>query len=95
MPYAKRRQSAALNKAYAYVSEPKFGDAARALVDKLVNMGFEEGEAWGNIQPGIPGFGGFDTDDGQLSLVEVQKPTFSHTVSCLVRDPVRVEGHIT
>ena len=81
MPYAKRRESAALNKAYAYVSEPKFGDAARALVDKLVNMGFEEGEAWGNIQPGIPGFGGFDTDDGQLSLVEVQKPTFSHTVS--------------
>ena len=31
MPYAKRRQSAELNKAYAYVSEPSFGDAARAL----------------------------------------------------------------
>ena len=29
MPYAKRRQSAELNKAYAYVSEPSFGDAAR------------------------------------------------------------------
>ena len=36
MPYAKRRRSAELNKAYAYVSEPSFGDAARALVDKLV-----------------------------------------------------------
>ena len=31
MPYAKRRQSAELNKAYAYVSEPSFGDAARAV----------------------------------------------------------------
>ena len=81
MPYAKRRQSAALNKAYAYVSEPSFGDAARALVDKLVNMGFEEEEAQDNIQSEIPGFRGFNTDDGLLSLVEVQKPTFSHTMT--------------
>ena len=81
MPYAKRRQSAALNKAYAYVSEPSFGDAARALVDKLVNMGFEEEEAQDNIQSEIPGFRGFNTADGLLSLVEVQKPTFSHTMS--------------
>ena len=80
MPYAKRRQSAALNKAYAYVSEPSFGDAARALVDKLVNMGFEEEEAQDNIQSEIPGFGGFNTDNGLLSLIEVQKPTFSHTM---------------
>ena len=81
MPYAKRRQSVALNKAYAYVSEPSFGDAARALVDKLVNMGFEEEEAQDNIQSEILGFRGFNTKDGLLSLVEVQKPTFSHTMS--------------
>ena len=81
MPYAKRRQSAALNKAYAYVSEPSFGDAARALVDKLVNMGFEEEEAQYNIQSEIPGFRGFNTDDGLFGQVEVQKPTFSHTMS--------------
>ena len=80
MPYAKRRQSAALNKAYAYLSEPSFGDAARALVDKLVNMGFEEEEAQDNIQPVIPGFRGVNTGDGLLSLAEVQKPTFSHTM---------------
>ena len=58
MPYAKRRQSAQLNKAYAYVSEPSFGDAARALVDKLVKMGFEEDDAWDNIQSEFAGFGG-------------------------------------
>ena len=81
MPYAKRRQSAALNKAYAYVSEPSFGDAARALVDKLVNMGFEEEEALDNIQSEIPGFSGFNTDGGLFGQVEVQKPTFSHTIS--------------
>ena len=73
MPYAKRRQSAALNKAYAYVSEPSFGDAARALVDKLVNMGFEEEEALDNIQSEIPGFSGFNTDGGLFGQVEVQK----------------------
>ncbi len=71
MPYAKRRQSAALNKAYAYVSEPSSGDAARALVDKLVNMGFEEEEAQCNIQSEIPGFRGFNTDDGLFGQVEV------------------------
>ena len=81
MPYAKRRQSAQLNRAYAYVSEPSFGDAARALVDKLVKMGFEEDEAQDNIQSEIPGFSGFNADGGLFDLIEVQKPTFSHTVS--------------
>ena len=63
------------------MSEPSFGDAARALVDKLVNMGFEEEEAQYNIQSEIPGFTGFNTDDGLFGQVEVQKPTFSHTMS--------------
>ena len=51
MPYAKRRQTADLNKAYAFLSEPSFGEAARALADKLVDMGFEEDEALDNIEP--------------------------------------------
>ena len=80
MPYAERRQSAALNKAYAYVSEPSFGNAARALVDKLVSMGFEEEEAQSNIQSEITGFSGFNTG-GQQGMFEVKKPTFTHTVS--------------
>ena len=55
------------------MSEPSFGDAARALVDKLVNMGFEEEEALDNIQSEIPGFSGFNTDGGLFGQVEVQK----------------------
>ena len=83
MPYAKRRQSAELNKAHAYVSEPSFGDAARALVDKLVQMGFEEEEAQESIQSEIPGFGEFnrDHDGGQKGLFEVQKPIFNFTIT--------------
>lgn len=50
MPYAKRRKANELNKAYAFVSEPSFGEAARTLADKLVAMGFEEDEAQDNIE---------------------------------------------
>ncbi len=50
MPYARRRQAAELNKAYAFLSEPTFGDAARGLADRLVEMGFEEDEAQDNIE---------------------------------------------
>ena len=50
MPYARRRRAADLNKAYAFLSEPSFGDAARALADRMVNMGFEEDEARDHIE---------------------------------------------
>ena len=45
MPYAKRRKAPALNRAYAHVSETKFGAAAQTLTDKLIDMGFEDEEA--------------------------------------------------
>jgi type III restriction enzyme len=45
MPYAKRRAVPELNKAYAHVSSPSFGQAARELADSLIAMGFEENEA--------------------------------------------------
>jgi type III restriction enzyme len=50
MPYAKRRALPELNKAYAHVAEPVFTEAARALVDKLVQMGFDDSEARENIE---------------------------------------------
>ena len=50
MPYAKRRKDDNLNRAYAFLSEPTFGEAARALVDKMVAMGFEEEEARDSIE---------------------------------------------
>ena len=45
MPYAQRRRADGLNRAYAHVSETSFGFAAKALADKLVDMGFEEEES--------------------------------------------------
>ena len=75
MPYARRRQTAELNRAYAYASEPSVGEAAQALVDKLVNMGFEEDEAQDNVQLDLP----HDDADGGL-FDPPDQPTFSHTL---------------
>lgn len=50
MPFAQRREAPELNRAYAHVSEPSFSEAANALRDKLVDMGFDEAEAALNIE---------------------------------------------
>ncbi|EGD57540.1 Type III restriction enzyme, res subunit [Novosphingobium nitrogenifigens DSM 19370] len=50
MPYAKRRKSAVLNKAYANLVSKSFAEAANTLRDRLVEMGFEESEAEANIE---------------------------------------------
>lgn len=42
MPFAKRRASEELNRAYAHVSEKSFNDAANGLTDTLTHMGFDE-----------------------------------------------------
>ena len=78
MPYAKMRQPAALNKAYAFVSEPAFGDAARALVEKLVKMGFEEDEAKESITSDGQGSFGFKAGEDLVDLAERQKPVFRY-----------------
>lgn len=54
MPYAQRRKIPELNKAYAHVSSPNFGEAARQLQDRLIAMGFEETEAQQFIEPANP-----------------------------------------
>ena len=82
MPYASRRRAGQLNKAYAYVSEPTIGAAANALVDTLVNrMGFEEQEAQENVQSEIPGAEWFNVAGDLFSLHDLERPTFTHTVS--------------
>ena len=64
MPYAKRRMSDALNKAYAHVNEPHFGQAASALADRLIQgMGFEALDVASMIAPQLPLPG---MDDGPL-----------------------------
>ncbi|WP_414896861.1 DEAD/DEAH box helicase family protein [Rhodovulum sp. YEN HP10] len=51
MPYATRRKDAALNCAYAHVSEPSFAAAAEGLRDKLIDMGFTDEEVRESLQP--------------------------------------------
>jgi len=50
MPFAEKRKIPALNRSYAHVSESSFSQAANALRDKLVAMGFDEEEAALNIE---------------------------------------------
>ncbi|GBR54909.1 type III restriction enzyme res subunit [Neokomagataea thailandica NBRC 106555] len=45
MPFAKRRSSEELNRAYAHVSERNFFEAAEGLKDRLTSMGFDERSA--------------------------------------------------
>lgn len=78
MPYAKRRKAEDLNRAYAFLSEPSFGVAARSLADKLVAMGFEEDEAAANIEPAQTSL---DMDTGLFGPRDKPKPTFTHTVT--------------
>lgn len=78
MPYAKRRKAEDLNRAYAFLSEPSFGEAARSLADKLVAMGFEEEEAVANIEPAQTSL---DMDTGLFGPRDKPKPTFTHTVT--------------
>jgi len=54
MPYAKSRKIPSLNKAYAYVVSPHFGEAANALTEKLIKKGFDDYEAQFNIQQETP-----------------------------------------
>ncbi len=78
MPYAKRRKDDDLNRAYAFLSEPSFGEAARSLADKLVAMGFEEDEALDNIEPAQSSL---DAESGLFGPRDKPKPTFKHTIT--------------
>lgn len=70
MPYARRRASDDLNRAYAHVSRASWPNAVKQLHDKLVDMGFEETEADSFIEKGpelqLPG--------GSLSLTPAVPP---------------------
>lgn len=51
MPYATRRKSDLLNRAYAHVANARTAEVANALADRLVAMGFEEIEAAQAVYP--------------------------------------------
>ena len=81
MPYARRRTRDGLNKAYAHVSEPRFGEAASALADRLIQgMGFEALDLASMIAPQSPLPG---VDDGPL-----------FTMPALPELPIDVPGKI-
>ncbi|MDH7784159.1 type III restriction enzyme [Ochrobactrum sp. 19YEA23] len=74
MPYAKKRSILSLNRAYANLTSKSFSEAAYALRDRLVSMGFEESEAEDNILPEQ-----LDLNEGLFGHVARPKP--SHTIS--------------
>lgn len=76
MPYARRRNADALNRAFAHVSEPSFGAAASALTDRLVGMGFDEEEAKDAIEPAQ----GHLDDTGLFAPRPRPAPVFRHTL---------------
>lgn len=80
MPYAKRRSATALNRAYANLTSRAFAETANALRDRLVSMGFEEGEAEDNIHAVQP-----ELDSGLFGRQTRPRPSL--TVSL----PVAVE----
>ena len=73
MPYAKRRQAADLNRAYAHVSSQSWPDAVKLLHDRLVEMGFEDAEADTAIEEGTPDLG--LTGGGGSSFPDAVAPT--------------------
>ena len=93
MPYATRRKAAELNRAYAFLSEPETGMAARSLVDKLVAMGFEKDEARDNIEPVRSELDG----DGLFPPDQFRQPTFRHILTATPEvaaalDKIQLEG---
>ncbi|MCQ2395501.1 MAG: DEAD/DEAH box helicase family protein [Kiritimatiellae bacterium] len=54
MPYAKRRKTRELNRAYAFVMSDEFGRAASTLTEGLQARGFAENEAVSAIQQELP-----------------------------------------
>jgi type III restriction enzyme len=69
MPYATRRKSPLLNKAYANLVSKSFAEAANTLRDRLVDMGFEEQEAEANIEAN------WSLDEGLWGEKRRPKPT--------------------
>lgn len=80
MPFAERRDAPELNRAYAHVSEPSFSEAANALRDKLVDMGFDEAEAALNIEHELRHDDELPLDGGLFGQAAKPKPQLVETV---------------
>jgi type III restriction enzyme len=86
MPYATKRSDPALNKSYACLNSPRFQDAVKGLVDRLVAMGFEEGEVQENIEHANPSL-----LDGLFGRQTRTKPSFDVKLDATPADLMDVE----
>lgn len=80
MPFAEKREEPELNRSYAHVSEPSFSQAANALRDKLVSMGFDENEAALNIEHELRNAEQPPLDEGLFGQPAKPKPELTETV---------------
>ena len=86
MPYATRRKATALNKSYAKLVSRRFAEAANSLRDKLVDMGFEEGEAEANIEAEQP-----ELADGLFGRQARPLPTLAIEIEATVDEAKGIE----
>jgi type III restriction enzyme len=98
MPYAKKRNRAALNKAYAHVTESDTGLAANALADRLIDgMGFDPLDMSAMIAPQLPFAWGDGLGDGPLFASVAQQvalPTLQVDVPADKPLPAQVQAAI-
>ena len=80
MPYAKRRKSKALNRAYAHLASPDFAVVAKQLTDKLIDMGFESMEVAENLLQGNPNQHDLYGEQDSGALLQLAEPTFRYEV---------------
>jgi type III restriction enzyme len=105
MPYAQTRSQAALNRSYAHVSSPRFGEGAKALTDTLVDkMGFELDEAAAVIEQRQASLPGLDANADLFSHTPVLLETLDNApdlsglasdVVALVQLETRQDGTVT
>lgn len=76
MPGAERRKDPALNKAYAFVSDPSIQEVASTLRDKLLSMGFTDEEAGHNLQ--TSGYGRDERTGDLFDVSDEDAPVFEH-----------------
>ena len=91
MPFAKTRQTEALNRAYAHLASPTFSQVAQLLTDKLIDMGFEPMEAAAAIRDGANQddiFGGqaVKTQEKTLIIELPSYPELAHDTACTITE---------